>query len=110
MGVFIALWLKLFFRKYSYNFFEILILLCFVMGIGMLIFAVFAIAEGVTGVSMISISGFLGVAYCTWAIGQFFNTSKVASYILSLLAYLLGMLTFTIAALLLGTLIDQINK
>ena len=37
MGVFIALWLKLFFKKYGYNFFEILILLCFVLGMGMLI-------------------------------------------------------------------------
>ncbi|MDZ7935767.1 MAG: hypothetical protein U5M51_12565 [Emticicia sp.] len=29
MGSFIAFWLKLFFKKYNYNFFEILILLCF---------------------------------------------------------------------------------
>jgi hypothetical protein len=27
MGIFIALWLKLFFRKYDYNFYEILIML-----------------------------------------------------------------------------------
>ena len=38
MGIFIALWTKLFFRKQKYNLFEILILLCFVMGIGMLIY------------------------------------------------------------------------
>ncbi len=37
-GVFIALWLKLFFRKFDFNFYEILIMLCFVIGMGMLIF------------------------------------------------------------------------
>lgn len=29
MGIFIAVWIKLFFRKYKFNIFEILILLCF---------------------------------------------------------------------------------
>jgi len=34
MGIVIAMWSGLFFRKYGYNFYEILILLCFVMGMG----------------------------------------------------------------------------
>ncbi len=108
MGIFIAFWLRLFFRKYNYNFFEILILLCFVMGIGMLLFAVFGLAEGLTGISLMQISGFIGIAYCTWAIGQFFDKSKFKSYVKSLFSYLFGMLTFTLAALLLGKLIDLI--
>ncbi|MGY0035416.1 DUF3667 domain-containing protein [Pedobacter sp. NJ-S-72] len=57
MGVFIAFWLKLFFKKYEYNFFELLILLCFVMGMGMLIFSVFAILEGLTKINLMKISG-----------------------------------------------------
>lgn len=106
MGAFISMWLKLFFKKYQYNFFEILILLCFVMGFGMLIFSVFAIIEGVTKISLMNISGILAIAYTTWAIGQFFNEKKSASYIKALIAYLLGTLTFTITALLAGFLID----
>jgi hypothetical protein len=38
MAIFITIWIRIFFRKYDYNFFEITILLCFVMGIGMLIY------------------------------------------------------------------------
>lgn len=45
MAVFIALWLKLFFRKSPYNFFEVLILLCFLIGMGMLIFSIFGVFE-----------------------------------------------------------------
>ena len=40
MAIFIAMWIKLFFRKYNYNFFEILILLCFVIGVSMLIYMI----------------------------------------------------------------------
>ncbi|MES2265829.1 MAG: DUF3667 domain-containing protein [Bacteroidota bacterium] len=110
MGVFIALWLKVFFRKQPYNFFEILILLCFVMGMGMLIYAVFTIAEGLLKVSLMQIAGAIGIAYCCWAIAQFFNTKKISGYIKSLSAYLLGMISFFAVIQLLGTLIDVVIK
>ena len=40
MGAFVAFWTKILFRKYDFNFFEILIVICFVMGIGMLLFSI----------------------------------------------------------------------
>jgi hypothetical protein len=107
-GVFIAFWLKLFFKKFDYNFFEILILLCFVIGIGMLIFSVSALLEGLTHVSLMGISGIIAFAYLTWAIGQFYDGKKASSYIKALIAYLLGMITFSASALLLGFLIDAL--
>ncbi|MFT3934155.1 MAG: DUF3667 domain-containing protein [Chitinophagaceae bacterium] len=110
MGVFIALWLKLFFRKHQYNFFEILILLCFVMGIGMLIFAVFALIQGLTHWNLVSIGGLVGFAYCAWAIAQFFDPSKVMSYVKSLFAYILGMLSFLLVGMGIGLLIDLVIK
>ena len=73
MGIFIALWTKLFFRKYAYNFFECLILLCFVMGIGMLIYSVFALFQGLTHINIMQIGGLIGFIYSAWAIGQFFE-------------------------------------
>lgn len=45
MAVFIAFWIKVFFRKYQHNFFEILILLSFLMGVGMLLFSLFGLFE-----------------------------------------------------------------
>jgi hypothetical protein len=109
MGLFIGGWIKLFFRKFDYNFFEILILLCFVMGMGMLIFTVFAIAEGVTHISMMSVAGVAGIVYCCWGIGQFFG-KRAIDYFKAFAAYLLGMVSFTVAIMLIGNLVDAIIK
>ncbi|WP_246228592.1 DUF3667 domain-containing protein [Paraflavitalea devenefica] len=110
MGVFIGLWLKLLCRKSGYNFFEILIMLCFVMGIGMLLFAVFALIEGVTRVDLLKVAGTVTFIYCLWAIGQFFDGKKGASYLFAFIAYLLGMVSFTMTAILTGFLIDLFNN
>ena len=110
MGVFIALWTKLFFKKHKFNFFEILILLCFVMGMGMLIYSVFGIIQSLTHISMMQIASVVGFVYTTWAVGHFFGKDKISNYVKAFFAYILGMLTFTAAAILLGTLIDLIIK
>lgn len=109
MGIFIAFWTKLLFRKYHYNFYEILILLCFVMGIGMLIYSVFGVFEGVTDLRVLHIGGVIGFLYMTWSIGQFFDKKKKANYFKAFLSYFLGMITFFISMLGLGLLIDFIN-
>jgi hypothetical protein len=110
MGIFIALWLRLFFRKYDYIFYEILILLCFVMGMGMLFLAIFTIIKGLTNFDLMQVGAVLFFAYCTWAIGQFFDKKKPISYVKAFASYILGMTTFWLSAFLLGTLIDLITK
>ncbi len=107
MGIFISLWLKLFFRKYDYNFYEILILLCFVIGIAMLIFAVFALLQGIIKTDIVQFGGILGMVYLTWAIGQFFNKREAISYVK---AFLLGMLTFGLLIIIIGVTLDLIIK
>ena len=108
MGIFIAIWLKLFFRKSEFNFFEILILLCFVMGIGMLVLAILAVFEGVTGLKAMQTAGMIFFFYATWAIGQFFDPRKFTGYLKAFVAYVLGMITFTLSTLLLGYIIDLV--
>jgi Protein of unknown function (DUF3667) len=110
MGVFIAAWIKLFFKKYEYNFFEILILLCFVIGIGMLIYTVFGIAQGITHINLMQIGGAVGFVYTTWAIGQFFEKGKIVNYIKAFLAYILGMSSMYLLLILIGNLIDTFLK
>ena len=110
MGIFIALWLKLFFKKYNYNIFEILIMLCFVMGMGMLVFSIFVIIQGITHFNVMKIADVIGIAYCVWAIGQFYDKKKPLSYIKGLFAYIFGMITFWIFPILIGTIIDLVNK
>jgi hypothetical protein len=110
MAIFIAGWIKIFFRKYEYNYFEILILLCFVMGIGMLIYTVFGIIESTTKIQILHIGGIIALVYTSWAIGQFFDENKKVNYFKGVLSYLLGMITFFLVAIILGMGIDFISK
>lgn len=109
MGLFIAFWLKLFYKTYDYNFFELLIMLCFVMGMGMLIMSFFSIFTGVTGLQVMHIAGIIFLAYCSGAIGHFYNPKRVSSYLKALASYVLGVITFSIAVLLAGFLIDLVR-
>ncbi|TDG35074.1 DUF3667 domain-containing protein [Pedobacter changchengzhani] len=108
MGAFIALWIKILFKKHNYNFFEILILLCFVMGMGMLFFTIFAIFQVITHIELMQAGGIIGFLYAAWAIGQFFGKEKFTNYLKALAAYILGFITFSLSAILLGKLIDLI--
>ncbi|MBL4594821.1 MAG: DUF3667 domain-containing protein [Flavobacteriales bacterium] len=110
MSIFITVWIKLFFKKYNYNFFEIIILLCFVMGIGMLIYTTFGIIESITKLKILQIGGIITFIYTSWAIGQFFDRNKKLNYLKGLIAYLLGMITFYFLAVILGLGIDLMSK
>lgn len=109
-GIFIAIWLKLFFRKYGYNFFELLIMLCFVQGISMLIFAVFALAQGLLHIKLLSVAGVIGVFYMIWAIGNFFEAKKNGNYLKALISFFLGSITFYIIIIGVGITIDVLTK
>jgi membrane associated rhomboid family serine protease len=76
IGVFIAFFIKLFFRKSNYNFFEILIMLCFVTGVAMLIYSFFALLQGIIAIKTKAIGGIIGSLYCAWAIGIFLKREK----------------------------------
>lgn len=110
MAIFIALWSKLFFRKYKFNIFEILILLCFVMGMAMLFLSAFGIIQSLTNINLILIASTFCFAYAIWSIGQFYEKGKIINYVKAFFAYVLGMLTFYITATLIGKTIDLINK
>lgn len=106
MALFIGAWTKLFFRKHAFNFFEILVLLCFIMGMGMLVYSVFGTIQSLIDYELMQLAGIVGFIYLTWAMGQFFGKDKFVNYLKAFSAYLLGMLTFTISLLLIGSIID----
>lgn len=108
IAIFISMWIKIFFKKYNYNIFEILILLCFVMGMMMLIFSVFGIVDGITKLNLMKYSGMIGFVYCIWAIGQFFDKTKKVNYLKAFLSYFLGWITFILFVLGLAYLIDKV--
>lgn len=109
-GVFIAIWLKVFFKKYGYIFFELLIMLCFVQGISMLIFAVFAFAQGLLHFKLLKVAGIIGVIYVIWAIGNFFKAKRIGNYFKALISFLLGTITFYIIIFAIGITIDVLTK
>ena len=109
-GGFVALWLKVFFKKYGYNFFELLIMLCFVLGISMIIFALFALIEGFTHIKLLNVAGIIGITYLIWAVGNFFEKNKIGNYFKALLSYILGFITFFLAIFLVGITLDLLIK
>ena len=109
-GIFIAIWLKVFFKKYKYNFYELLIMLCFVQGISMLIFAFFALLQGISHFKLLSFAGILGVIYMTWAMGNFFEERKFENYAKALIAFFCGTMTLYIFIFAIGITTDLIIK
>ena len=107
-GLFIAFWIKIFFKKAGYNLFEIFILLCFVTGITTLFISIVAIIQGITHLKLLQISSYIGAIYLIWAIGHFYDKKKAASYIKAFLSYILGSFILGILIGIVGTLIDTL--
>jgi hypothetical protein len=106
-GFFMAFWIKIFFRKYGYNLFEIFILMCFVSGISTLFYSVGIILQRFTNMEIMNnIAGL----YMIWAVGHFFDKKKVASYAKALLSFILGALIFLALITGVGLLIDLVIK
>jgi hypothetical protein len=108
-GLFVAFWAKIFFRKYPYNYFEIMILLCFVQGIFMLILTFDAVFVNVTHLKF-RVGSALSLAYVTWAIGDFFDKKKLINYVKALASYMLGLITLVLLLVSIASLIDLIVK
>lgn len=109
MGIFIAFWIKIFFRKYKFNFYEILILLCYVMGLGMLIFAIFGIIDSLFDLKIMDKGYFIGVIFILWAIVNFFDSKKFINYPKAIFSYSLGMIMFMLGIYLIGGIIDWLR-
>lgn len=108
----ITLWTKLFFRKYSYNFYETFAVISFVMGMGMLLFAFEVLLNKISVNTLIlneTVMFFIVFAYMGWAIGQFYG-KRIKNYIKAFLAYFLGMLTFQVIAFAIGITYDIFIK
>ena len=113
MGVFIGIWIKIFFKKHNYNIFEIIVLLCFVLGTSLIILAIFlSIATFLKNSNIIVIFIFIAIfsnfAYIIWAVGQFFGEKKFINYIKSALTYVLGMLTYIITLTIIAYLLKYV--
>ena len=110
LGIFIVPWINLFFKKYGYNFYETLILMCFVSGIWLLIKTFSVIVAQLTKFDLDRISFFIGLIYSCWAIAQFFDKNKPLNYVKPLIAFILGATMFSYSIKLVGFLVDFFVK
>jgi hypothetical protein len=108
MAIIITLWTKLFFKKYNYNYYEVFILLCFIMGISILFYTFLGIIESIINFPLIQIGLIFGIIYCTWAIGQFFDSKKKLSYLKSFLSYIFGIASSFIIFILTAIVLQKI--
>ena len=109
-ALFIIFWLKLFFRKHNYNFYELAVLLFFVMGESMIFSLLIPINTKYFGSATIeSVITTLVFAYLGWAIGQFFG-DKFINYLKAIFAYILGFMTFIILVSIAGVLYETMLK
>lgn len=110
IALFIGLWVKIMFRKQDYNFFEVLILLCFIIGMGMLVFSFFGIVDSLVNLKIVDKGFFIGILYISWGIGDFFKGNKLLNSLKGFVSYILGLMSFTIIMLMVGFMIDWISK
>lgn len=109
MSFFVAIWIKIFYRKYDYNFYEILILLLFVSGMQMLIFSFLGALESLTKTPILRFGTYFVLIYAFWATAQFFDKRKMLNYLKAPISYFLGLITFFLVAIGIGLLIDLIK-
>ena len=107
VGLFIALCLKLLFFKKSFNYFELLVLLFYLMGVSMIFYGILIIVESLSGWSLFMSGGIIGMIYTIWGVGQFYDGKPLSTYGKSILAYVLGWILFSAFALILETAIDS---
>jgi Protein of unknown function (DUF3667) len=105
--IFIIYWIKLFFKKHQYNFYEIAVLLFFIMGEGMIIFALMPVNAKYFGSTIFEILiNIFSFSYIGWAIGQFFGR-KFSNYVKAFFAYLFGYFSFIFVATILAIIYDK---
>ncbi len=109
MGIFVALWLALFYRKSKFNFYEIVVLLSYVFGEGLLILGAFFVMDfPFKGYFFLKIGFMFYFLYIPWGIGQFFGERKWKNYLIALLVYLLGSLSYISVLVLIAYLLTFI--
>ena len=109
ISICMGIWIRLFFSSDGFNFYEILILLCYIVGVGMLFFALFGIIDSFVDFMIVDKGFFLGMLYIIWSIANFFGQSRITNYLKAISAYFLGYITFSIVAICLGFLIGALS-
>ena len=95
LGVFVAFWVKIFFKKQQYNIYEIMVLLSYIFAEALLVLITIIILGNVFKSGIVSSAGVaIYLFYIVWGVGQFFGERKVFNYIKSALTFVFGVATY----------------
>lgn len=95
LGIFISFWIRIFFLKFKYNIYEVVVLMSYILGQGLLIFLFFLIAFKILHFKVIATIGtIIYMLYIIWGVGQFFGEKKPLNYFKSIITYVLGVLSY----------------
>jgi len=73
MTIIIALWIRVFFRMYTYNYYEIFVLLCYVMGVSVLIYSLLGVFENIIDMTAAAIEVKVSLAVLVFSLGSCSN-------------------------------------
>ena len=90
--LYMAFWIKLFFRKSGYNLYEIFVFLCYVSGLQILFHSIALIPQKFLHSDSLTIAAIITTLYSFWAIGQFFDGKKAKNYLNAVLSFIVGIL------------------
>lgn len=108
IAICITFWVKLLFKHKNINFYEIAVLICYLLGVEMLIFALGGILETIFSGDYAQLAAVISMLYLTWGIGQFFNEGKKV-YFKGFLSYMLGVVTWLTIVSIIGLSLDYIT-
>jgi hypothetical protein len=110
IGITIAFWISIFFKKQHYNIYEIVVLLCYSMGQALLIITLFTAISHLTKIKLLPNIGIIvSYLYIFWAIGQFFGEKRIINYVKSALCCIFGVITFRLIYILLSSIFYQLG-
>jgi len=110
MDFWIAFWIKIFFRKFNYNLFEIFIFMCYLSGIKVLFISFALILQTLIHSNIMVIAIVLALIFSFWAVGQFFEKKKAKSYLSAVLAYICGALSISVILSVVSVIVDIIRQ
>lgn len=108
----ITLWARFLFGDYKYNLYETFVVMSLVMAEGMLLYTLHVVLNFTfPTIALLNefIMGFIMLVYLTWSIGQFYEGKRL-SYFKALLSYVLGMTTFQVVIVIVGTILSIVLK
>jgi hypothetical protein len=110
LGFFVALFLKIVFFKSKYNFYEVLILMCYIIGVDMLLAAVTGLFSILLHFDFMKTYAFVCFIYTSWAIANFYGKDKWYNYIKAFVAFVLGLILLTFFPNIMGSIINLVIK